>query len=336
MPEMSIIILNWNGKHHLETCLTSLRRQSFRDFETIFVDNASQDGSVEFVRSRFPETLILPLAKNVGFAAGNNAGFEIARGEWIVLLNNDTEADGDWLESLHEAGHRYPFAGTLACMMCYFDERHRIENCGFDMTAGGATIALGRGEGVGPDWSCEREVFGGCGGAVAYRRSMIEKIGLFDPDFFMIYEDLDLSFRAQLQGYKTVLVPQAVVYHKYRSSIKEHSANAVYFSQRNIEFAYAKNTPGRLIFCHLPYRILYELGAAIYFVRLGLGRPFFKAKLDVLRQFPTLLSKRREIQTRRTLSGAQLKPLFRRDQLGAKWNKFWAGWKKAAIERVSV
>ena len=135
MPEISVIVVNWNGKHFLETCLTALRRQTFRDFETILVDNGSEDGSAEYVRSGFPEVRLIALDRNLGFTGGNIAGYEQACGELIVLLNNDTEVDPRWLEEIHKARRDYPAAGSFASKMLYFDERNRIDNCGFGLTA---------------------------------------------------------------------------------------------------------------------------------------------------------------------------------------------------------
>jgi GT2 family glycosyltransferase len=329
-PTFSVVVMNWNGKQFLDTCLSALRNQRFKDFETIFVDNGSDDGSANFVREAFPEVRVVALEQNIGFAAGNIAGYKVATGDWIVLLNNDTEADAGWLEALRDAIQNFPAAGTFACKMLFFDERTTIDNCGFDLAAAGTTADLGRGEEDTAEWSSPRCVFGGCGGAVAYRRSMLEGIGFFDPDYFMTFEDLDLSFRAQLQGYECIFVPGAVVYHRYRGTMTKYPARQVYFSQRNIEFAYLKNMPLALILRYLPQRILHELGAAIYFTRLGVGGAFFKAKFDAVRQLPTLLRKRHEIQKRRTISNAQLRSRMRANRLGAKWTKFCSAWRSSA------
>ena len=144
MPEISVIIANWNGKHFLEDCLTALRRQTFRDFETILVDNGSTDGSVEYIRKVFPEIRLLALKENLGFTGGNIAGYELARGDLIVLLNNDTEADAEWLQEIHKSSLLFPNAGSFASKMMYFDERHRIENCGFEMAITGTPYPLSK------------------------------------------------------------------------------------------------------------------------------------------------------------------------------------------------
>src|SRR5579862_4155213 len=126
MPAITVIVINWNGKHFLETCLSALRWQTFRDFETILVDNGSEDGSVDFVLENFPEIRVIALERNIGFAGGNLAGYQQSGGDWIVLLNNDTEADANWLSGIHEAAAAFPRAGMLASKMLYFDERFKI------------------------------------------------------------------------------------------------------------------------------------------------------------------------------------------------------------------
>jgi GT2 family glycosyltransferase len=314
MSEMSVIIVNWNGKQFLEDCLRSLQRQTFRDFETILVDNGSSDGSSEYVQSYFPEVKLLPLRENLGFTGGNIAGYNIASGEMIVLLNNDTEADPAWLEEIHKASLLFPNAGSFASKMLYFDARNRIENCGFDMGIGGATLDLGRDELDGADWSISREVFGACGGAVAYRRSMLDHIGFLDTEFFMVYEDVDLSFRAQLHGYSCIYVPAAVVFHRYRASLGKRTAKQIFYSQRNIEFVFLKNMPIGLMLQSLPQRLLYEIGAAAYAVKYGLGGSFIKSKLNAVSYLPSLWRKRRLIQKSKTVGNSQIrammKPIF--------------------------
>jgi GT2 family glycosyltransferase len=330
VPELSVIIVNWNGKRHLQVCLSALRRQTFGDFETILVDNASTDGSVEFVRETFPEVRVIALGTNAGFAAGNNAGYERARGEWIVLLNNDTEADERWLEEIHTASTDFPRAGSFASKMLFFEDRKRIDNCGFAVTRAGTAVDLGRDEQDGPAWAEPRRVFGACGGAAAYRRRMLDDIGFLDPEFFMTFEDLDLSFRGQLQGYECVFLPRAIVYHRLGATRKKNPAQDVFFSQRNIELAYLKNMPFRMILGSLPHRLVYELGGAAYFTRLGVGTAFFRAKLDALRRLPSLLRQRQEVQRRRTLTNGQLRSMLLRYRVWSKWRKFSSAWRPAS------
>jgi GT2 family glycosyltransferase len=326
MPEASVIIVNWNGKRFLEACLTAMRRQTFRDFETILVDNGSQDGSVEYVRTNFPEVNLVTLTDNRGFCGGNIVGYEQARGQLIFLLNNDTEADEHWLEEIYRASQGYPRAGSFASKMLFFDDRKRIDNCGFAGTKAGTSVDLGRDEQDGPAWSEPRKVFGACGGAAAYRRSMLEDIGFLDPEFFMTFEDLDLSFRGQLQGYECVLIPRAIVYHRMGATRKKNPAQDVFFSQRNIELAYLKNMPLGMILGSLPHRLVYELGGAAYFTKLGVGTAFFKAKMDVIRRLPSVLRKRKELRRKRILANEQLRSILLQYRLRSKWKKFSSAW----------
>ena len=326
MPEISVIILNWNGKQFLEDCLGAMRRQTFRDFETILVDNGSNDGSGEYVRKHFPEVILLALPHNLGFTGGNIAGYSKAGGDLIVLLNNDTEAHPNWLEEIHSASESYSNAGSFASKMMYFDERNRVENCGFELGMSGVTLDLGRDELDGPEWTEPRKVFGGCGGAVGYRRAMLKTIGFLDPDFFMTYEDLDLSFRAQLCGFECVYIPGAIVYHRYRATNQKTPSRQVFYSQRNIELAYLKNMPLRLILRSAPQRLLYELGAAIYFSKQGAGSAFLRAKLEVLRGLPATLRKRAEIQKQKKIADSQLWAMMSKSIFFKKFNKLRSAW----------
>ena len=150
---------------------------------------------------------------------------------------------------------------------------------------------------------------------MAYRRSMLEEIGFLDPDFVMIYEDADLSFRAQLRGHECVYVPGAIVYHRYRVTISKAPSRQVFYSQRNIEFVYLKNMPLALILRSAPQRLLYEVGAAIYFSKQGTGSAFFRAKLDVLKLLPSILRKRSEIQKRKTITNSQMRTILRKEAI---------------------
>jgi GT2 family glycosyltransferase len=328
MPELSVIIVNWNGKHFLQDCLDSLRLQTFRDFEVILVDNASQDGSVEYVRQCFPEVRLILNEENLGFAAGNWAGYKEARGDIIVLLNNDTAADSSWLSELHRAASDCPHAASFASKMMYFTDRKRIDNCGFSLTSSGTTVEQGRDELDGPEWSEARWVFGACAGAAAYRRAMLEDVGFLDPDFFTVYEDVDLSFRAQLRRYRCLFIPSAVVWHHLSATLQTVPDRRVFWSQRNIEYVYVKNMPGSLIMRFAAQRLAYEIGGAIYFTLKGTGISFFRAKLAALADLPMLLCKRKSVQKSRTLANSDLRVLLQRDWFRPKWRRLASAWNR--------
>ena len=151
-PVASVIIVNWNGLEHLPVCLDSLAAQTFRDFEVILVDNGSRDGSVEFVRARYPWVRLVELAENTGFAAGNNYGFEQARGAYLVTLNNDTRAEPDWLATLVAVAEAYPQAGMVASRICNFADVDLIDTIGMAICRDG----MARGQHRNRRWSTLR------------------------------------------------------------------------------------------------------------------------------------------------------------------------------------
>jgi hypothetical protein len=166
-----------------------------------------------------------------------------------------------------------------------------------------------------------REVFGACGGAVAYRHTMLQDIGFLDPDFFAVYEDVDLAFRAQLRGYICIYLPTAIVFHRYRSTLGARSHRQVFYSQRNTEFLYLKNMPLSLILRSAPQRLLYELGSAVYFLRLGCGMAFLRGKLSAIKHLPALLKKRRQVQRKKTVTDSQVLDQMS-SAFASKWRKF--------------
>lgn len=323
-PAFSVIVLNWNGERFLRDCFHALRQQSFQDFETILVDNASSDGSLALVEREFPEVQVVPLPQNIGLT-GNVIGYEHSQGQIVVLLNNDTAVAPGWLEALHEAAQEFPTAGSFACKMMYFNDRARIDNCGAGVNAAGASVAYGRDQLDSPEFQMGRWVFAPCGGASAHRRTVLREIGFIDTDFFLTYDDLDLAFRTQLAGYKCRFVPEALVYHHYHGTIGGATgklpARRVYFAQRSIEWVYIKNMPGWLILRHLHQRMLYEAGAAAYFASHGCFRAFVRAKLAAYRQLPKFLRKRRAIQKVRKISARELHASFDRGWVAERWRK---------------
>jgi GT2 family glycosyltransferase len=163
---------------------------------------------------------------------------------------------------------------------------------------------------------------------------MLREIGFLDPKFFLIYEDVDLAFRAQWRGFECLYLPKAIVYHRYRSTIGKGSVTQAFYSQRNIELLYFKNMPLGLLLRGLPQRCLYELGATIYFFRLGLGGTFFRAKVQALRLLPSMWNDRRRILKARAVSSAQLRGMMKSTALLGKWRKLLSLWKRPRASAV--
>ncbi len=295
MAEITAVVVNWNGGRMLGECLASLRRQTRRPLATIVVDNGSIDGSPQMVRRDFPEVSLICLPENRGFASANNIAIGRVRTALTALLNNDAVAHPDWLAHLHDALERHPGAGSAACRMLYQDRRGIIDRAGDGYSRAGAGVLRGRGRRAGEfataDW-----VFGACAGAALYRTAMLRALGGFDERFFLLYEDVDLSFRAQLMGFACRYVPAALVYHGASRSIGYDSPTAVYYGHRNLEWVYAKNMPCRLIARSLLRHLLYDAAAYVFFICRGRGGAFLRAKRDALRGMAPVLKQRAHIQ----------------------------------------
>lgn len=240
----SVIIPNYNGLRFLPTCLNALRQQTFRDFETIVVDDASTDESCAVLARDFPEVRVVALEKNGGFARAANTGIRAARGDVIVLLNNDTEADAGWLEEIARALGTNPVAGMVACKLKLFDKRECIHSAGDFYRIDGVPGNRGVWEHDRGQYDDARGVFGACGGAVAYRKKMLDDIGAFDEALVANLEDVDLNWRARWAGYPIMYAPRAIVYHHV--SATGGGAYGSFYVGRNFILVLAKNYPATL------------------------------------------------------------------------------------------
>lgn len=299
---LSVIIPNWNGATHLPTCLNALRQQTFRDFEIIVADNASADNSRELLARDYPEVKVVALDHNAGFTGACNAGLRAAKGDIQILLNNDTEADPNWLAEVVAAFERHPEAGLVASKMLLFDQRDTFHTAG-DLYR---TDGLPANRGV---WQkdvgqfVEGHVFSACGGSAAYRQVMLDQIGLLDDDFFFSCEDVDLAWRAQLAGWKAVFAPRAVVFHKL--SATGGGGTASFYDGRNFIYVLVKDVPASVWRKHWREIIGAQWRITLEALRAWRGvaaRARLRGQLAGLLALPKLLAKRRQVQATRTAS----------------------------------
>jgi len=303
---ISVIIVNWNGKHFLEGCLTSLRKQTFGDFEIILVDNGSADGSPEFVKGRFPEVTVVRLPENYGFCVANNVGIRQSEGQYVALLNNDAEASPRWLEALVGALDSNPQAGFFASKLLLYDQPDIVDSAGDIFYTCGVGDKRGRQERDDGQFDEMTPVFGACAGAALYRREMLEDVGLFDEDFFAYDEDIDLSFRAQLRGYSCLFVPEAVVRHHLKGTSRKLLEKPVYLARRNTLYVLVKNMPLGLLSRRLPYILCYYFAGDVSYIIRGNWKPVLRARLHNLTHIRKTLASRRQIQAGRRVSNGYL------------------------------
>jgi len=296
-PVISVIIPNLNGIKYLERCLNSLQSQSFKDFEMILVDDGSTDSSIEFIKKNYSWVKIIEHKVIKGFSVAVNDGIKVSKGKYIVLLNNDTLVDKLWLEKLYNTARKNPTAGFFASKMYFFGRDKLINAVGDAMGIDGLAWNLGYYQKDEEKYFLPKKVFGACAGAALYRREMLDEIGFFDEDFIMVYEDTDLSFRAQLMGYECIFVPKAIVYHVQFGTLAPTSERGVFYRSANSLNTLIKNMPLKLFLKYF-YKIyrgqvsqIKELSTSF-----SLSKHVLKGKLRALKMLPNMLKKREKIQ----------------------------------------
>jgi N-acetylglucosaminyl-diphospho-decaprenol L-rhamnosyltransferase len=305
MPEISVVIVTWNGREHLDACLAAVAAQRGVWAETIVVDNASTDGTAKYVSERFPWVRLVALQTNCGFAGGNNAGAREARGRHLAFLNNDTVADPGWLRALRDGVDEANRVALTTSLVVYMHDPVVVDSAGDGLTrAGGAFKRHHGGPASGAMESCE--VFGACGAAFLIPRAVFEEVGGFDEDFFASHEDVDLSYRARLRGYRVRYVAEAVVHHRGSATLGRLSPCAAFYGQRNLEWAYVKNTPTPLLLRTLLDHLVYNAAAAVHFARLGMLGTFLRAKRAAIVGLPRAWRKRAAIQRGRTVPSHEI------------------------------
>ena len=301
---VSVVIVNWNGARLLPACLDALLAQTRPADEIVLVDNGSTDGSVELVRGRYPDVMVLPLAANLGFAEGNNRGIAASQGELVVTLNNDAIPTAGWLEHLCAPLEADPRLGAAMSTMLFAHAPDRIASAGIRVYRNGLALD----DLAGYRWTGRRAelrpIFGPSAGAAAYRRALLDDIGGFDGDFFLYLEDADLAWRARLRGWESVHAPAATVLHVYSASSGQGSAFKSYHLARNRLWCLRKNLPAALARRHVREIAAYDVGALLYALLTRDGASL-RGRLAGLRD-GGIWRKRRVVQRARTVSDAEL------------------------------
>lgn len=233
----------------------SLLSQTYDNFEIIVVDNASADGSVKFIADNYPELKTVQTGKNLGYPGGNNAGFEHATGDIIIVMNPDTVANKNWLEELVKPLMKNPDITVTTPKINIYYDKSKINTCGNIPHYTGLTFCRGLNS---PSDSCNiQEKIGAISGcSFAIRRGMLDYIEGFDSDFFLYMEDADLSWRVRFAGGKIVYVPDSVIYHKFELSI---AAWKYFYLERNRYLILLKNLGSRTLFLMIPGIIVSDI-----------------------------------------------------------------------------
>lgn len=306
MPIVSIIVLNWNGKGFLKDCLTSLKKITYPKIEVIIVDNNSTDGSQEFIKNNFPHFRLIENKKNYGFAKGNNIGWKASRGEYILFLNNDTVVTADFLEPLLSDFKKNPQIGCLQPQIRVLKEKHLIDSAGSFLTFTGFLYHYGfRKKCDLEKYNKRREIFSAKGACILIPRKVLQKVGVFDEDFFIFFEETDLCFRIWLAGYTVVYEPKSVIYHfvggDTTASDSYKYERRMYLIFKNMNCSYLKNFGTLNFFQIFSVFILVQVGLFLYSLlqfRMGVLRAMINAYWWNIANLQDTLRKRRQIQHR--------------------------------------
>jgi GT2 family glycosyltransferase len=305
-PLVSVLVLNWNGADCLPRCLDALQGQTFRDFEVLVLDNASTDHSVDQLAARWPGFRLVRFERNLGFSLANNRGAALARGRWLVFLNNDAFPQPDWLERLIDAAQTSPGFSFFASRLMYASDPDRVQSAGDVCHISGFAWSRGNGHPVRQEYLEQAEVFSPCGAAAMYPRQAFLQAGGFSEAFVSHLEDVDLGFRLRLMGHRCLYVPSAMVLHLVSAAYGVESERTVYQVQRNVVWMYVADMPAGLFWKYLPSHLLANLVFLAYYTVRGRGRAVWRAKWDALRGLPGALRRRRELQGARKASAADI------------------------------
>lgn len=350
MPHIAIIILNWNGLDDTKECLESLTKTMYSNYSLYIIDNASNKNELKEIKTYWEklsttdhrlQTKYFQNNDNLGFAGGNNVGIKQALedgADWIFLLNNDTVVDPNFLSTAlkaaypdspdtHEA-HDNPI-GIIATTMINYYKRTQLDNIGHDLLSTGDSIPRFRNASVHKalqtPQNLQAPIMGACAGAAMYSSKMLKQIGLLDEDFFLNYEDSDLSLRGIVRGWKCVWAADSKIYHKLNASIgKIKNAGYRIRSQRNQLWAYFHNIPLPVIILNLPWILLRDI--LVIFVSLltfrwTITKIILLSRWEVLVSLPKILKKRRKVLKHQKISSYWIWK-NQRSWLSTYWNYF--------------
>ena len=304
-PRWSVVIPTWNGRHLLAEALDGLSRQTLQDFETVVVDDASDDDTRRWLRQHQPGVVAVELPQRRGLAHALNRGLAVAQGERIALLNNDALPEPEWLAELDRAFDEHPETSMLASRIQLYAAPDRLHAAGDFYTASGLPGNRGVWQRDGVAFDEPREVFGACGAAAAYRKSLFEAVGGLDEDLVMYCEDVDLSWRAQLAGHRCRYVPTARVRHRRGATATSEIES--FLVGRNRPLVAVMNVPG-FVLRRRWWSMLQAQGEiavdALRNFRGRAARATLNGQLAAVPQLSRALRKRRRRQRTRTVSEA--------------------------------
>lgn len=278
MPEITVIIPNYNGINFIKDCLDSVLEQveGTPEYEILVVDNGSTDGSMELIQSQFQKVRVKPLSENTGFCHAVNVGIMKSQSKYVVLLNNDTRVKKSFLLELYTEIEKKPLAFSVSAKMLMWDRPDLLDDAGDRYCVFGWAYGRGKGKKA-TDYDKPCEIFSACGGAAIYRREVFEKIGYFDEAHFAYLEDLDIGYRARLCGYRNYYAPKAeVIHYGSASSGSRYNEWKTFLASANNVYVIQKNMPILQRIWNLPFLVTGFFIKYLFFCKKKMGAIYLK------------------------------------------------------------
>jgi GT2 family glycosyltransferase len=313
-PLVHVIVVNYNGLKYLRACLSSIERQTYQNFETIVIDNASTDNSEEYIRQYFPKITLIQASRNLGFAEGNNLAIKSTldqKADYIFLVNNDTELESDLVEKLIRTAERDDSIGIVGPAVFDLKNKESLQEMGMAIDKFGYALALKS--------SLNKDcVFFVSGCAMMIKSELILKIGIFDESYFMFAEDLDLCWRSWLAGYKIIVNENARIYHAsggsisggiIKSSIYKTTAKRVFLREKNTLRTLIKNYDFSNLIKFVPFYVALLFFEIIFWsciLKPDISTNIFKAIFWNLKMLPNTFKQRAVVQNLRKIKDDEL------------------------------
>jgi GT2 family glycosyltransferase len=319
MPKrVSVILVNYNGMSHLDACISSVLKQSYTNFEVIFVDNNSSDGSLEYARSKFPNLTFVTNHENLGYAGGINSGLTHATGDYIAPLNRDTEVAPNWLGAMVAFLDENPQVGAVTPKILLFNDRTKINALGLNIHISG--LGFCRGLGKEDDNSVAPENVPGVSGcSYLIRRQLLEQMGGAPGWCFMGNDDVIVSWLLRLMGFEIYCLPESIVFHKY--SLKM-SPEKLFTLEKNRHILLLSTLKPLTLLACLPILLAIELMIAVYSLVKGWSytRAKFAALASLWQERGTIKQRRAQYQPLRRISDFRL---FKNLKLTLEWRQLF-------------
>ena len=304
IPKISIIILNYNAGDLLEKCISSIVKSNYENIEIILVDNASQDHSHIKCKEKFSQIKLIENKENLGYCEGNNIGIKSANGEYIIILNPDTEVESNWIEEFIKEFNNHG-DGLYQPKLLAVSDKSRINSAGNMMNIFGFGFSSGKGKKDSKKFGNFKPINYASGACLFTSKKILDKIGLFDPYLFAYHDDLELGWRALQLGIKSFYVPTVIVYHAESFSFK-WSSKKFYLLERNRWYCILTHYSKSTFYKILPGLIIVEIIMILYFLSKGMLKEKIQVLKDLIKDRKLIKKRYNELEKRKIISDKKI------------------------------